>query len=1124
MMELFNNRYEIQEKLGEGGMGAVYRAVDRLTGETVALKFVLNSLQALTADDVTEDQNFQISLAREFKMLASLRHPNIISVLDYGFGTFNNTTQPYVAMEILPQAQSFVQYGDTLQSVESKIVLSLGLLQALAYLHRRNILHRDLKPDNVLVTAEHQLKVLDFGLAIEQGAEGTFAGTFLYMAPELLSGGDPSVASDLYAVGVMVYELLTGRNPFSRDAAWQTINAVMYDEPDLSEVHQLATRRMSAIKTTRLHKPDELLDKTVVANDNMLVKPLSDHPEAYTIEGTALPDILARLLAKQPAYRYQSAEAVIQAFCAAVALPLPEETTAIRESFLQGATFIGRQEELAQLTQGLRSILDDKRGTTWLIAGESGIGKSRLLEEMRIQAMVRGALVIRGGVTEEVSAPYQLWREPLRRLLLTTEVSDLDASILKDLVPDIETLLRRGVPDAVKVDSAAYQQRLHGTIASLFGRQTTPLVVLLEDIHRATGETLELLKVIARLVDKLPVMLVATYCIDDHPALHQQLAEMKLLKLQRLSPDEVALLSKSMLGAVGERADVIDLLQRETEGNIFFMIEIARALSEEAGSLGDIGTMPLPQSLTAGGIEAVIQQRLQKVLAPYQPLLRLAALAGRQLDLPVLRLLNRDIDIDSWLFHVRSAGVIELREGQWQFAYDRLRETVANAVPESERSSLHLEVAQAMESVHGNRLEHAAALAVQWQRANDVEKEFIYTRRAASYALKVSVFADAVTHLTHALGLVRTIDADAAVRDQDEADILVNLGETLYYSGDYSTAMSRLEASLRLYRSLNDERGIAQALNALSDTRWRLGEYPEAVTAGEEALKLSRTNDDQGSIARALNRLGMILVEQGSYEEAALRLNESAEVAKSLNAPGLIVSPINNLALVAFAQGDYDSAEKYLKETLDLSRKSGERYKTAAILANLGGVAGSREAFSEAMDYFKESLKISQSIGYRHGIAFALKNLGILAEMQGDYTTAEGYLKEGLELSQAIGERQSSAMTLISLGEVAHLQEHTLMALYYYQQGLQLAKEIDALPIMMDALVGIAKLVDNPKNALQLLSFVTHHPATVEETRRLAEPVIEEIRLALPMEETQAALTTGLALSLEQAIEKAMET
>ncbi|MEM7800283.1 MAG: serine/threonine-protein kinase, partial [Chloroflexota bacterium] len=167
MSEVINSRYLVQNEIGTGGMGAVYRVLDRLSGDVVALKrvrldsetygFEQNSLQGTK-------ENLRIVLAKEFQMMAGLRHPNIISVLDYGF---DREGQAFYTMTFLNASQTLLEAAES-RSLEAKISLVEQLLEGLAYLHRRGFIHRDIKPENVLVSGS-QVKLLDFGLSHREG-------------------------------------------------------------------------------------------------------------------------------------------------------------------------------------------------------------------------------------------------------------------------------------------------------------------------------------------------------------------------------------------------------------------------------------------------------------------------------------------------------------------------------------------------------------------------------------------------------------------------------------------------------------------------------------------------------------------------------------------------------------------------------------------------------------------------------------------------------------------------------------------------------------------------------------------------------------------------------------------
>jgi eukaryotic-like serine/threonine-protein kinase len=708
--------------------------------------------------------------------------------------------------------------------------------------------------------------------------------------------------------------------------------------------------------------------------------------------------------------------------------PPSTESLEIRESFLQAARFVGRTAELSRLEASLLSAVSGK-GSAWLIGGESGVGKSRLLDELRTRALVRNIQVLRGQMTQNTGMPYQLWREPLRRLLLMSEIDDQDAAVLRDILPDIEKLLRRKVRKAAKVDAGAYQQRLFGIVSNLIQRVNTPVLFLLEDLQWAS-ESLKLLNHLTGLIQDLPVMIVATYRRDERPTLTEDITDMQPLLLERLSQAEVAALSQSILGEAGGRPDIVRYLHRETEGNIFFMVEMIRALADEAGRLEQVATMALPPSLVVGGINTVLQRRLACLSPQDQPLLELAAVSGRELDLKVLGQLDGAglPELQTWLVRASNCAVLEVRNEAWQFAHEKLRVAILDRIPADKLASLHKEIATAMEAVYQDAPEHAAPIANHWRQAGDPAREFAAVEQAAAYALRIGVFTEARHWYERGLSLLDSLSLKNDERSAVEARLRAKAGETDYYLDDYAAALSELEQSLKLYRTLAERAGIVQVLNTLADVRWRQGEYAEAVKFCNESLLLAREIQDAPGEARALNRLGMVNVEQGDYRAAQQHLEKSVELAQQLNDANLSINPVNNLAVVAFARGDYDEAEAQLQRTLALSREIGDRYKTAVVLGNLGSIAGSKSEFDDAYRYFEESLELCRSLGNRQGEAFALSNLGTISELREDFPMSMHYLQEAYRLSEQIGNRLNSATTLAGLGAVARLMQDMSLA------------------------------------------------------------------------------------------------
>jgi len=716
-------RYDLHEPIGQGGMGIVNRAYDRLTRRPVALKRVTIPPKHLRSATIAGDSHdFRLALAHEFRTLASLRHPNIISVLDYGFDA---DRQPFFTMELLENGQTLLRAAQG-KSVSQQVDLAAQMLTALSYLHRRGILHRDLKPDNVLVVHD-EVRLLDFGLAMAEETrtvENEIAGTLAYLAPELLQGSAPSIESDLYAAGLMLFEMLAGRPAYS---ASNLLDDILNSTPEF---------------------PPNIIDSSLEA-------------------------VVLRLIDKHPSNRYPDAPSALAAISEATHIPLRAETATIRESYLQAARFVGREAEFARLSDALKQAVTGY-GSVWLLGGESGVGKSRLLDEMRAQALVSGALVLKGQAVADGSALYQAWRDPLRVLSLTTPLSDLDASILKPVIPDLAALIDRPVSDAPAMDISSAGDRLLSVMESILRKQTQPTLLILEDMHWGQ-ESIELLRRMAIRIAAHPIMVIASYRDDERPDLPREVPDAIPLKLERLTQNAIAALSESMLGEAGRAPALIELLQRETEGNTFFMVEVVRALAEEAGQLDNIAHINLPRHIFAGGMRTVVERRLSRVPESARPLLNLAAVLGRQLDLDILMasltvpMSARGVVLDAWLTLCTAASILEIQDERWRFAHDKLREGVLASLSSEASAALSRQAALATEAVSADPADHAPQLAHLWEQAGDAAKTYHYCLLTAQQANENGAFADALASLITARALEPSIPTSTLQQVQARA-------------------------------------------------------------------------------------------------------------------------------------------------------------------------------------------------------------------------------------------------------------------------------------------------------------------------------------------------------------------
>jgi len=255
------SHYKILEKLGEGGMGVVYKAEDTTLRRTVALKFL--------PPEMTRDPEAKARFLHEAQAAAALNHPNICTVYEIG----EADAQTFIAMALIEGESLRDRIGRGPLRLDEAIDLSVQVAEGLAAAHKKGIVHRDMKPGNAMVTTEGRAKIMDFGLATSRGQTrltkaGTTTGTIAYMSPEQSRGEDVDHRTDIWSFGVMLYEMVTGQQPFRSDYEHAIVYSIVNEEPDPMtglrtgvpmELERIAGRAMAKRPEERYQHVDDML-------------------------------------------------------------------------------------------------------------------------------------------------------------------------------------------------------------------------------------------------------------------------------------------------------------------------------------------------------------------------------------------------------------------------------------------------------------------------------------------------------------------------------------------------------------------------------------------------------------------------------------------------------------------------------------------------------------------------------------------------------------------------------------------------------------------------------------------------------------------------------------------------
>jgi tetratricopeptide (TPR) repeat protein/type II secretory pathway predicted ATPase ExeA len=1096
-------RYRIQSVLGHGGMGEVYAALDPQLDRRVAIKIM--------APEAAANAPMVERFLREGRAASALNHPNIVTVHEVGQ---TDAGQYYIVQELVE--------GQTLRRLLAgglpyDRVCHVGrqLAKALATAHSAGIVHRDIKPENVMVRPDGYIKVLDFGLAHitlpEQAAsemetasrvtaQGTIIGTTPYMSPEQIGGKPISASSDIFSLGVVFYEMLGGRLPFTGDSSLAILTAIVNEHP---------------VPLGRL-KPElpAALGSLVMS---MLDKDRAVRPSATDVDGT-LDQILGSAIVMAP-----------------VATVAPRRT-------------VGREAERRALLEMFQGTVSG-RGRIATVTGEPGIGKTSLVEEVLAEIALgpHRPVIVRGRCSERLNGAeaYLPILEVLDSLLHGQTVGRF-TDMMKTLAPtwyihvgmlSADSTSAQQLKEDTKIASPERMKRELAALLESISR-ARPLVLFLDDLHWADISTVDVLNYLAQRFADLRIFVMVTYrssemVLGKHPflAVSQDLQTRGTLQEFALDflgrADVERYLDLEFPGhALPDELGV--LIHEKTGGSPLFMVDLLRDLRDRgaivrdaagcwtiAKSISDI-TRELPET-----VKSTIARKLDRLDETDRRLLTTAAIQGYEFDTlvlsDVLALDPADVeermDAIAGTHHLaKNIGTAESADRvltvRYRFVHGLYQNVLYASLQPTRRAQTSAKVARAIEARFAGDPNRASELALLFETARefpDAARNFLL---AAQHQIALFAFREGVAMARRGLDALTGVK-DEAIRTQLEIGLQVALASCLRaVDGWAAPSVEKIYLRVRdILEQTGDESlvfpirwGITLVQGVRSDlASWRVAcednlrradtlQNPVYIVAASQMLGaalefLGETTQsaamlgrcaalyeparhqtyvdtfglDAGMIGRSLWIRELSLL--GQLDRARDIGEETIAMARTQRQPVSLAFALVMAQHLYILRGERDRLLEISTEVIDLCRAIGLVQETEwgrTFQAWGTGDAGDRDA---AIEELRDALARQLAIGsYTSRTAF----LGILAEQllrAGRADEGLAAVEESFAHTKRSGECYFVADSLRWRGELLLLKGDTAGAEASLREAIEVASRQKALLFELRAAMGLARIL-----------------------------------------------------------------
>ncbi|MEW6735208.1 MAG: protein kinase [Acidobacteriota bacterium] len=1123
--KVLNRTYKVEAKLGQGGMGAIFRAKHIGIGDLVAIKVI--------SPEHTQNNEVMLRFRREAQAVRRLAHPNAVAVHDF------NLTEDGLLFMVMEYVNGITleQYLKEHTFLLPKRALEIirPITAALDVAHSLGIIHRDLKPANLMIcqdTAGHeQIKVLDFGTArlsyqesdtsrssaVRITYRGQICGTPIYMSPEQIMEEPITAASDIYAMGVVLYQTLTGTVPFFSKKITDILNAHVEAPPE---------------------PPSRRRPELSPEFDAIVLKALEKKPEHRYQTAGAMAEELATTVASVMREQLLSTKTInSNGIDSKISTEVLVEAGVPQPNFNQ---FVKRENELKRLQSEFLNTIEGKARPTFII-GSPGIGKTELLAKLREWAINNDATVLAGkffDYSSKASEPLQLFKTMLASMLPESEISGHSTTSFDNIREQLAKHfgLQASLADTKAIDKWSVFEELNSTFFNI--AKTRPLLMLIDDLQWADSLSLEYLGYLLRSSKQHKLCFVGSTRTEEagckgHPLrewLVEQVSYFTYEKME-LAPFDLETINV-WLQAVFHYVDInqedIKLLHKITDGNPFYLGEVIRLLIDSGKIIFQDrvwrGTgfekVKVPHS-----IDSIVKYKLESCPEELRQLLSQAAVIGDDFRFELLQLVSNLDEVEMERLLVAGVKAFLLSEADngmagdsYRFYQTTIRYVIYEEIPKRQRKRLHSQVAKALSKLYSSKTERVAGtIAYHYYAAGEWEETFKYGVPAVEQAFQQQVMGDVIKlskfveeafsnlesedvnterqrifaeiRLYRLMALMRLAhfeEAEREVKQTHEYIEKLNIPtlhlslqaistELCFWGNRYSEGVKIGSAALTLARQLNDEKYLCPLMFYLGLCQARISKLAEALSTFEEMCEISQRSGDRSMQARALSAFGFFNHFCGEWRKARTYLSKALELARACNDRYMECFTLVFWSWVTEYECQLNQLKKYFDEGTKIAHTCGwhnlEGYFYFVAGRSLGSAfepnfQKAQELLSHGQVIMQETQDLVGQLHIAHAFATAEgranPSTAVLAKLRAISTTLTSK-----------GETLNNCRTMCEQGEVEIRLEHWDEALVSFQNALRLAESIPFADCQWRAHFGLARYYKHTNDEVSALNHLS---------------------------------------------------